>query len=70
MNRYTKKEYLEYVKNFKPDKELTTRPTTFEKWKVVQPIVDKILGKSNKIIKNNVSQRNNSLMQSRIKVQS
>ena len=54
MNKYTKKEYLKYVKNFKPDKELTTRPITFEIWKVVQPIVDKILGRTNKIIIDNI----------------
>jgi len=53
MKKYNKKEYLKYVKDFKKDKKRPTseRPTSFEKWRVCQPIADKVIGESNKIIK-------------------
>ena len=49
MNKYTKKNYLLYVKNLKCGK--NERPISFEKWKIVQPITDNMVGKVNQIIK-------------------
>jgi len=47
--KYSKVEYLKYVKEFK--KEENCRPISYKTWKVMQPIADKVVGRANQIIK-------------------
>lgn len=53
MKKYNKKEYLKYIKDFKENKErsVSEKPISFKTWKWIQPIADKVVGISNKIIK-------------------
>ena len=53
MKKYTKAEYLKYVKSLEKDKKLfkDERPISFEKWQIFQPIADRVVGKVNKVIK-------------------
>lgn len=61
MRKYNKKEYLKYVKKSKLTCKEGERPTSFEKWKVMQPIADGVVGKVNKIIKNHISKKRGSI---------
>lgn len=56
MKKYNKKEYLKYVKDFEKDKDrhISERPISFKTWKRIQPIADKVIGMSNKIIKERI----------------
>jgi len=56
VRKYNKKEYLKYVKDFEKDKDrhISERPISFKTWKEVQPIADKVVGMSNKIIKRRI----------------
>ena len=44
--KYNKKEYLKYVKDIQSTLKKGEWAISFEKWKVVQPIADKIINKS------------------------
>jgi len=56
VRKYDKKEYLKYIKDFEKDKDrhISERPISFKTWKWVQPIADKVVGVSNKIIKKRI----------------
>lgn len=54
MRRYNKKEYLKYAKELERD-DPKVRPIDFKTWKWIQPIADKVVGVSNKIIKNHIN---------------
>ncbi len=49
--KYNKREYLKYVKDIQLTLKKGERPISFEKWKIVQPVADRIINKVNKIIK-------------------
>ncbi len=54
MKRYSKREYEKY--KTKVDKTIG-KAISFEKWKVIQPIADSIIGKTNKIIIKNKEEK-------------
>lgn len=56
MNKYTKKEYLKYVKGLEDIKDekgnsIKVEPISFKEWKEFQPVADEAVGLVNKIIK-------------------
>ena len=56
MRKYNKKEYLKYVKDLEKDIPRAS-PIDFKTWKEIQPIADKAVGISNRIIKNHISKK-------------
>ena len=56
MKKYNKKEYLKYVKGIEKGLNLSKESAIdFKTWKWVQPIADKAVGITNKIIKSHIS---------------
>lgn len=59
MKKYNKEEYSKYVRELEKDMPGVS-PINFKTWKRLQPLADKAVGVSNKIIKNHIIKKEDS----------